>query len=158
MGAMGFALPAAIGAAFANPGRPVVMIAGDGGFQLNLQELQTVVHDRLPIKMVVLNNGCHGMVRQFQQSYFDARYRSTWWGYSAPDFARIAEAYGVRSLTLSRPEDIASALDAAWADPGEPFLLQAMIDGLANVYPKLAFGRPIHEMEPFATPLGMEAT
>jgi acetolactate synthase-1/2/3 large subunit len=158
MGAMGFALPAAIGAAFANTGRPVVMIAGDGGFQLNLQELQTVVHDRLPIKMVVLNNGCHGMVRQFQQSYFDARYRSTWWGYSAPDFAKIAGAYGIRSLTVSRPEDVVSALDAAWADPGEPFLLQAMIDGLANVYPKLAFGRPIHEMEPFATPLGMEAT
>ncbi len=158
MGAMGFALPAAIGAAFANPGRPVVMIAGDGGFQLNLQELQTVVHDRLPIKMVVLNNGCHGMVRQFQQSYFDARYRSTWWGYSAPDFAKVAGAYGIRSLTVSRPEDVATALDAAWADPGEPFLLQAMIDGLANVYPKLAFGRPIHEMEPFATPLGMEAT
>ncbi len=158
MGAMGFALPAAIGAAFANPGRPVVMIAGDGGFQLNLQELQTVVHDRLPIKMIVLNNGCHGMVRQFQQSYFDARYRSTWWGYSAPDFAKIAGAYGIRSLTVSRPEDVASALDVAWADPGEPFLLQAMIDGLANVYPKLAFGRPIHEMEPFATPLGMEAT
>ncbi len=158
MGAMGFALPAAVGAAFANPGRPVVMIAGDGGFQLNLQELQTVVHDRLPIKMVVLNNGCHGMVRQFQQSYFDARYRSTCWGYSAPDFARIAEAYGVRSLTVSEPGDVPAALDAAWADPGEPFLLQAMIDGLANVYPKLAFGRPIHEMEPFATPLGMEAT
>ncbi len=158
MGAMGFALPAAIGAAFANPGRPVVMIAGDGGFQLNLQELQTVVHDRLPIKMVVLNNGCHGMVRQFQQSYFDARYRSTWWGYSAPDFAKVAGAYGIRSLTVSRIEDVPSALDDAWSDPGEPFLLQAMIDGLANVYPKLAFGRPIHEMEPFATPLGMEAT
>ena len=158
MGAMGFALPAAIGAAFASPGRPVVMIAGDGGFQLNLQELQTVVHDRLPIKMVVLNNGCHGMVRQFQQSYFDSRYRSTCWGYSAPDFARVAEAYGIRSLTVSRPEDVADALAAAWADPSEPFLLQAMIDGLANVYPKLAFGRPIQEMEPFATPLGMEAT
>jgi acetolactate synthase-1/2/3 large subunit len=158
MGAMGFALPAAIGAAFATPGRPVVMVAGDGGFQLNLQELQTVVHDRLPIKMVVLNNGCHGMVRQFQQSYFDARYRSTWWGYSAPDFARIAEAYGIPALTVERSEDIAAALGAAWADPSSPFLLQAKIDGLANVYPKLAFGRPIHEMEPFAAPLGMEAT
>jgi acetolactate synthase-1/2/3 large subunit len=158
MGAMGFALPAAIGAAFANPGRPVVMIAGDGGFQLNLQELQTVVHDRLPIKMIVLNNGCHGMVRQFQQSYFDARYRSTCWGYSAPDFARVAEAYGIRALTVERPEDVPDALARAWADPDEPFLLQARIDGLANVYPKLAFGRPIHEMEPFATPLGMEAT
>jgi acetolactate synthase-1/2/3 large subunit len=158
MGAMGFALPAALGAAFASPGRPVVMIAGDGGFQLNLQELQTVIHDRLPIKMVVINNQCHGMVRQFQQSYFESRYRSTSWGYSAPDFARIAEAYGVRSRTVDQPGDVAAAIDAAWERPDEPFLLQVMIDSLANVYPKLAFGRPITEMEPFAAPIGVEAT
>jgi acetolactate synthase-1/2/3 large subunit len=158
MGAMGFALPAAIGAAFANPGRPGVMIAGDGGFQLNLQELQTIVHDHLPIKMVVLDNGCHGMVRQFQQSYFDARYRSTCWGYSAPDFAKIAGAYGIRSATVERPEGVAEALGGLWADPYAPYLLVAKVDAMANVYPKLAFGRPIHEMEPFATPLGMEAT
>jgi acetolactate synthase-1/2/3 large subunit len=158
MGAMGFALPAAIGAAFADPGRPVVTIAGDGGFQLNLQELQTVVHDRLPIKMVVVDNGCHGMVRQFQQSYFEERYCSTRWGYSAPDFARVAEAYGIPSAAVDRPEAVPRALDALWADPTGPFLLHAKVDALANVYPKLAFGRPIHEMEPFASPLGMEAT
>ena len=68
MGAMGFALPAAIGAACARPGQPIVMIAGDGGFQLNIQELQTVVRNQLPLKMIILNNRCHGMVRQFQQS------------------------------------------------------------------------------------------
>jgi acetolactate synthase I/II/III large subunit len=158
MGAMGFALPAAIGAAFSSPGRPVVMIAGDGGFQLNLQELQTVVHHRLPIKMIVINNGCHGMVRQFQQSYFESRYCSTSWGYSAPDFARVAEAYGIRSLTIDEPDEIDAGLAVAWESTDEPFMLQVMIDGLANVYPKLAFGRPITEMEPFAAPLGVEAT
>ena len=125
---------------------------------MSVSSLTQALRNRLPIKMVIVNNGCHGMVRQFQETYFDGRYTGTYDGYSAPDFARVAEAYGVRALTVSRPEDVADALDRAWADPGEPFLLQAAIDGLANVYPKLAFGRPIHEMEPFATPLGMEAT
>ena len=85
------------------PEPPVVMIAGDGGFQLNIQELQTVVRNRLPIKMVVLNNQCHGMVRQFQESYFDGRYPSTSWGYSPPDFARVAQAYGIEAGTVENP-------------------------------------------------------
>ena len=96
MGSMGFALPAAIGAAFSTR-QPVVVIAGDGGFQCNIQELQTVVRNRLPIKMIVINNTCHGMVRQFQESYFDARYQSTLWGYSAPDSSVL------RVVTESRP-------------------------------------------------------
>ncbi len=83
MGSMGFALPAAVGAALARPGQPIVVIAGDGGFQCSIQELQTVVRNGLPLKMVVINNGCLGMVRQFQQSYFHERYESTLWGYSA---------------------------------------------------------------------------
>jgi acetolactate synthase-1/2/3 large subunit len=158
MGAMGFALPAAIGVAHAFPGRPVVMIAGDGGFQLNLQELQTVVRDHLPIKMVVINNRCHGMVRQFQQSYFEERYRSTLWGYSAPDFSRVAEAYGIAGRTLDDPAAVPEALDQLWGDPEAPGLLQVMIDTFANAYPKLAFGRPISAMEPDAEPLDMEGT
>lgn len=158
MGAMGFALPAAVGAACARPGRPVVMIAGDGGFQLNLQELQTVARNGLPIKMVVLDNGCHGMVRQFQQSYFEERYQSTFWGYSAPDFAAVARAYKVPAATVERPEAVPSALDALWRDPESPALLVVKVDTFANAYPKLAFGRPISEMEPQAVPLGMEAT
>jgi acetolactate synthase-1/2/3 large subunit len=76
MGSMGFSLPAAIGAAFAAPGQSIVLIAGDGGFQANIQELQTIAHHRLPVKMLILNNGCHGMVRQFQESYFESRYRT----------------------------------------------------------------------------------
>ncbi|MDO9579131.1 MAG: thiamine pyrophosphate-binding protein, partial [Bacteroidales bacterium] len=93
MASMGYALPAAIGASLSYSGYPVVLIAGDGGFQLNIQELQTIVHNNLPIKMVVINNRCYGMVRQFQESYFDKRYQSTYWGYSAPDFSKIAQAY-----------------------------------------------------------------
>ncbi len=159
MGAMGFALPAAIGAAYARPGRPVVMIAGDGGFQLNIQELQTVARGRLPIKMVVVNNQCHGMVRQFQQSYFEGRYPSTYWGYSAPDFAALARAYGIEAPDGPRPRRAAAPPSTRlWRDPAAPALLDVRVDTFANAYPKLAFGRPISEMEPLAQPVGMEGT
>ena len=158
MGAMGFALPAAIGAAYARPGRPVVMIAGDGGFQLNLQELQTVARGRLPIKMIIVNNQCHGMVRQFQQSYFEERYQSTYWGYSAPDFAALARGYGIDAHGVHDRHGLRAALDVLWRDPAAPGLLDVRVDTFANAYPKHAFGRPISEMEPFALPVGMEST
>ncbi len=122
---MGFSLPAAIGAARAT-GRPAVVIAGDGCFQLNLQELETVAHLGLPVKVVVVDNGTHGMVRQFQQSYFDGRYQSTVWGYSAPDFSRVAEAFGIGSARADRPEELDGALDELWADPAVPFLLDGL--------------------------------
>jgi acetolactate synthase-1/2/3 large subunit len=158
MGSMGFALPAAIGAAVGSAPRPVVVIAGDGGFQSNIQELQTVVRNKLPIKMVVINNNCHGMVRQFQESYFDGRYQSTMWGYSAPDFQKVSEAYAIPSHSVENPDDVEEALRWLWQDPSQPALLQVLISPMANAYPKMAFGRPITEMEPFATPLGMEGT
>ena len=158
MGSMGFALPAALGAALAAPPRPVVVVAGDGGFQSNIQELQTVRRLGLPVKMIVVNNNCHGMVRQFQESYFGARYQSTLWGYSAPDFARVADSYGIKGRTVESPEGVEEALGWLWRDPSEPALLQVMIDTYANAYPKIAFGKPVTEMEPFAQPLEMEGT
>lgn len=157
MGAMGFGLPAAIGAAVASD-QPIMLIAGDGGFQLNVQELQTVVRNALPIKMVVLDNKCHGMVRQFQESYFGERYQSTYWGYSAPDFADVAQAYRIAAAVVRQGGEVGPALDRMWRDPREPFLLHVAIDTFANAYPKLAFGRPISEMEPFAKPIAMEGT
>jgi acetolactate synthase-1/2/3 large subunit len=158
MGSMGFALPAAIGAAFTAPGRPIVAIAGDGGFQCNIQELETVARNRLPLKIVVLDNGCHGMVRQFQETYFEERYQSTVWGYSAPDFVRVAQAYGIAAASVEEPAGMDAAVRRLWADPHEPMLLRVAIPQLANAYPKLAFGRPITEMEPFAQPIAMEST
>ncbi len=158
MGSMGFALPASIGAAVCLKGQPVVMIAGDGGFQCNIQELQTVAHLGLPIKMVVVNNQCHGMVRQFQESYFHARYQSTVWGYSAPDFSRVAAAYGIDARTVEQPSDLDQALDWFANDSDGPGLLQVMIDPAANAYPKLAFGRGMSSMEPHEQPLEMEGT
>lgn len=158
MGAMGFALPSAIGVALAYPDQPVVMIAGDGGFQLNIQELETIAHNNLPIKMVIINNQSYGMVRQFQQSYFEERYQSTYWGYSAPDYSLIAQAYGIASRTLNDPSDVKEALHEMWHDSSSPFLLQVMVDTFVNAYPKIAFGRPMTEMEPLAKPVDIENT
>ena len=159
MGAMGFSLPAAIGASFASPGKPIVQIAGDGGFQMNIQELETIAHHKLPVKMVVLNNESYGMVRQFQQSYFHERYPSTFQGYSAPDFEKIASAYGIRAATVGKTEEsVQQGLAQLWADPTEPFLLQVQIDPMINAYRKIAFGYPLTQMEPFVKPLDMEGT
>jgi acetolactate synthase-1/2/3 large subunit len=158
MGSMGFALPAAIGAAFARAPSPVVVVAGDGGFQHNIHELQTIAHHRLPIKMVVMNNRCHGMVRQFQESYFESRFQSTTWGYSAPDFAKVALAYDIPAFTVTEESAIEDALAQLWQDPDLPALLQVMIDQSTPVFPKIAFGRPFTEMEPQAQPIDMEGT
>jgi len=158
MGAMGFALPASIGACFANKKQPVVCIAGDGGFQLNIQELQTIVRNELPIKMVVLNNRCLGMIRQFQDSYFKGRYQSTFWGYNPPDFETVANAYTIDSFTVNEENEIEEGLQQLWLDPEKPFLLQIMIDPYTNVYPKMAYGNPITEMEPFVKPTRVEST
>ena len=158
MGSMGFALPAAVGVAFARAPSPVVVVAGDGGFQHNIHELQTIAHHRLPIKMVVMNNRCHGMVRQFQESYFESRFQSTTWGYSAPDFARVAQAYDIPASTVADESGVAAALADLWRDPAAPALLQVMIDASTPVFPKIAFGRPFTEMEPQAKPIDMEST
>jgi acetolactate synthase I/II/III large subunit len=158
MGSMGFGLPASIGAAVSLAPRPVVVIAGDGAFQCNLQELQTIVRNRLPVKIVVINNHCHGMVRQFQQSYFKEQYQSTLWGYDTPDFARVAQAYGIASASVRNESEIQAGLRSLWEHPTLPALIEVTIDTFTNVYPKIAFGRPLTEMEPDAQPIAMEST
>jgi len=160
MGAMGFSLPASIGASIALNKQPVVVLVGDGSIQINIQELQTIVRNKLPIKIIVLNNNSLGMIRQFQDSYFDSRYQSTLWGYNAPDFAKVSIAYGIEAITISEPDEINVAIDWLWNNENtlSPQLLQVMIDPHTNTYPKIAFGRPITEMEPFAKPIEMEGT
>jgi acetolactate synthase-1/2/3 large subunit len=156
MGAMGSGLPLAVGAAVES-GAAVVSVNGDGGFQLNIQELQTLARNQLPVKIVVLDNGSHGMVRQFQESYLDGRYQSTVWGYSAPEFVAVAAAYGIPGARVEDPDEVADAIAAMWAAEG-PYMLEIAIDMAANAYPKIAFGYPISEMEPFVAPKAMEAT
>jgi acetolactate synthase-1/2/3 large subunit len=147
MASMGSSLPMAIGASFAKPDKVVIAITGDGGFQLNIQELQTVYHHRLPIKTVLLNNQCYGMVRQFQQQYFDGRYQSTVVGYSAPNFVEVARAYRIKALRIRRNAKIPSALSALFSD-SEPMLLEVAIDQNALVLPKLSVGMPIEDQDP----------
>ena len=160
MGAMGFSLPAGIGASIAFNKNPVVVLVGDGCMQINIQELQTIVRNNLPIKIIVLNNQSLGMIRQFQDSYFESRYQSTYWGYSAPDFSKVANGYGIESKTIENQSEIEQAIDWLWSEENakKPQLLQVMINPQTNTYPKIAFGRPITEMEPFAQPIEMEGT
>lgn len=160
MGAMGFSLPASIGACLAVNKSPVIVLIGDGCMQLNIQELQTISRNKLPIKIIVFNNESLGMIRQFQDSYFESRYQSTSWGYSAPDFEKVAIAYGIEAKTINNENEVLSAINCLWESKNEsqPQLLQVMINPQTNTYPKLAFGRPITEMEPFVKPLDMEGT
>lgn len=148
MGAMGFGLPAAIGAALAAGGRPVVGVSGDGGLQVNLQELETVARLELPIKLIVLNNRCLGMVRQFQDDYFDSRRQSTVVGYGCPDFVTVAEAFEIPARTLGEEAQVVAALEWLWADETRPALLEVNLSQRSCVSPKVQFGNPVHRMSP----------
>ena len=146
LGPCGYALPAAVGVAVAAQ-RPVVVVAGDGAFQLNIQELQTVVRNRLPIKIVIVDNGCHGSVRQLQEQAFEERYPATVWGYDAPDFARVAAAYGIDSLAIGSRAELEHGLEWLWRDSLAPALLHVHIAPELNVYPNVPFGAPLTTME-----------
>jgi acetolactate synthase-1/2/3 large subunit len=147
MASIGSALPMAIGASFAKPGRMVVVITGDGGFQLNIQELQTIVHHSLPVKIILLNNRGYGMIRQFQEQYFDSRFQSSAIGYSNPDFQKVVNAYSIVSNRISESSEIAPALASLFKDllPG---FLEVIIDEKCRVSPKLAVNRPVEDQEP----------
>lgn len=153
LGAMGFALPAAIAISL-NTEKKVCVLCGDAGFQLNIQELETIRRNNLNILIIVLNNYCHGMTRQFQQTYFNERYAMTVDGYSCPDFIKVAKAYGIDSFDI---ESISDLFEIDISSPGAR-LLNVKIDTNLNAYPKLAFGLPISEMEPYAKPNDMEST
>ena len=144
---MGCALPMAIGASFARPNRMVVVIAGDGGFQLNMQELQTVYHHNLPIKIIVLNNGCYGMVRQFQEQYFNSRFQSTVIGYSCPNFIDVVMAYKIPSAKITANSEITEALSTLFSDI-TPGFLEVNISESSKVVPKLSVNRPVEDQEP----------
>ena len=145
-GAMGYSLPAAIGAYYAS-GKPVVCMTGDGGLQMNIQELQFVARENIPIKIVVLNNDALGMIRHFQEMYFKGNYYQTKpsGGYNAPNFKKVAEAYGIRSIRCdmnSLPSTIPEFNDDL------PVLVEVMINEDTYVFPKLEFGKPNQDQEP----------
>jgi acetolactate synthase-1/2/3 large subunit len=142
LGTMGFAVPAAMGAALARPDEPVWAISGDGGFQMNMQEIATMVQEGIPVKMAVFNNGYLGMVRQWQQFFHGRRYSATpiW----SPDYVRLAEAYGIYGRRVERGEDVDAAVREAVAQPG-PALIEFLIEQEANVFPMIPPGASLSE-------------
>jgi acetolactate synthase I/II/III large subunit len=142
LGTMGFAVPAAMGAALARPDEPVWAISGDGGFQMNMQEIATMVQEGIPVKMAVFNNGYLGMVRQWQQFFHGRRYSATpiW----SPDYVRLAEAYGIFGRRVERGDQVDDAVREAIAHPG-PALVEFLIEQEANVFPMIPPGASLSE-------------
>jgi len=145
LGTMGYGFPAAMGAQIALPNRLVIDIAGDGSFQMNSQELATVAQYQLPIKVAILNNGYLGMVRQWQELFYEKRYASTSIKEVSPDFIKLAEAYGAVGLRATRPEEVIPVLKKAFSIPG-PVLIDFVVDREENVYPMVPAGEPLHQM------------
>jgi len=147
MGSMGSALSMAIGASFAKPGKIIVVITGDGGFQLNIQELQTVYHHKLPIKIILLNNYCYGMVRQFQEQYFNSRFQSTVVGYSCPNFQDVVSAYKIPVRKVMHDKEIAKVLQELFSNT-QPMFLEVSTNLNFKALPKLSVNRPIEDQDP----------
>jgi acetolactate synthase-1/2/3 large subunit len=152
LGTMGFALPAAIGAQLSRRNEQVWVVAGDGGFQMNIQELATIVQEQLPIKIAILNNGYLGMVRQWQQWFFEGRYSGT--PLLGPDFAQVARAYGVPGLTVREKSEVVPAVAQAVESDG-PMLIDFHVEREENVYPMVAPGASLHDM--IRRPIAKEA-
>lgn len=147
MGSMGFSMPAAIGAVLAAPGKRALVICGDGGIQVNIQDMDALVKLRLPVKLIIMNNGCLGMVRQFQDIYFGGRRQSTEVGYHCPDIKKIAAAYGVKGYTIRSMSQAGKVLDAALRHNG-PALIDVKLGANTTVDPKLTVNCPIEDMSP----------
>lgn len=143
LGTMGFGMPAAMGVAFTNPDRPVVSVSGDGGFQMTIQELGTIAQYKLPVKMILLNNQYLGMVRQWQELFFDGRYAST--GLTNPDFGKIAEGFGVPSKKITDRKDLDQAMDDLLAFDG-PFLLEIEVQKEGNIFPMVEAGASVSDI------------
>jgi acetolactate synthase I/II/III large subunit len=144
LGSMGFGLPAAIGAQFARPDKLVFAIVGDGGFQMSIPELATIMNHSLPIKIIVMNNGYLGMVRQWQELFYNNRLSQVELS-SFPDVEKLAGAYGFKGRTVDSVKEMPNALREAVAEPG-PYLLNVKVTPFENVYPMVPAGGAINEM------------
>ena len=142
---MGFGFPAAIGAQFANPGKHVFDIAGDGSIQMNIQELATAVLNKLPVKVAILNNGVLGMVRQWQELFFKERYAHTILG-TTPDFVKVAEAYGAVGLRATTPDEVVPVLKESLKIKDKPVFMDFVVDWKEKVFPMVPAGASIDEM------------
>jgi acetolactate synthase-1/2/3 large subunit len=146
MGAMGFALPSALGVAIQSQGK-VVVITGDGSLQINIQELDTLNRLGLNLTIIVMNNSVLGMVKNFQDMYFDGRNQSTKKGYSNPSFTNIAKAYGIDAHRVTSTLELDKALSLISNNNG-PLLIEIMMDDATECRPRLAFGSKLDEQFP----------
>ena len=144
-GTMGYGFPAAIGAALADRKRPVIAFVGDGGFQMTSYELATAVLQKLPIKIVVLNNHYLGMVRQWQELFFDNRQSGVDLE-GNPDFVKLAEAYGAAGINITAPDQLPAKLAEAMAITDRPVLINAEVIKTDNVFPMIPAGAPLEAM------------
>lgn len=143
MGTMGFGLPAAIGAKIGNPGKQVIAFTGDGGFQMTMQELGTILHYSIPVKIIILNNSFLGMVRQWQDMFFEKRYAST--ELVNPDFIMIAKGYGIPAKKITKREDLKDSLNEM-LDAKGPYLLDIDVEKEGNVFPMVEPGSSVSEI------------
>ena len=143
LGTMGYALPAGIGAQISDPQALVWCVAGDGGFQMTLQELATIQQEKLSVKIAIINNGFLGMVRQWQQIFYDKRYVGT--PILSPDYVKLADAYGIAATAVRHPSEVVPALEQAHATQG-PFLIDFQVKEEVNVYPMVAPGAAVDDL------------
>ena len=143
LGTMGFGVPAAMGVAFTRPDRPVVSISGDGGFQMTIQELGTIAQYNLPVKMILLNNQYLGMVRQWQELFFDGRYAST--GLTNPDFCKIAEGFGVPAKKITDREELDRPWMTCWPVRA-PVCLRSKSRKKGNIFPMVPAGGTVSDI------------
>ena len=141
---MGFGFPAAIGAQIALPNETVIDIAGDGSIQMNIQELATVLHYKLPVKVAILNNMHLGMVRQWQELFYEKNYASTILG-TTPDFVKVAEAYGAVGLRAHTPDEVVPVITKALKTK-TPVFMEFMVEPEEGVYPMVPAGASIDNM------------
>ena len=141
---MGYGFPAAIGAQIGRPDAIVFDIAGDGSIQMNIQELATAVEQNVPVNVAILNNKYLGMVRQWQELFFNKRYSGTCID-CQPDFVKVAEAYGAHGIRVERSEDVTDAIKEAISIKG-PVILDFIVDREENVWPMVAPGAPLSEV------------
>lgn len=141
---MGFGLPAAVGAQVAQPKKTVVLITGDGSLQMSIQELATIVQHQLPVKIVLMNNGVLGLVRQWQKMFYDERFSQIEL-HANPDFVKLAEAYGIRGVRITTPQEVKACLREAFAYQG-PILMDFAISPDETVLPMVLPGNAITEM------------
>jgi len=142
LGTMGFEVPAAVGAAVAQPDRRIWAICGDGGFQMTNQEIATMVDERLPVKMAIMNNGFLGMVRQWQELFYENNYVSV--AMSQPDFVKLADAYGIKALRVTEQSQVDDAIAEAHAHDG-PVLIDFQVQAEGNVWPMVPAGAALNE-------------